>query len=75
MARLVRRTAMRPIRRVFISLVLIFSGACVTSARPQGSSKTNQNQIDRGRYLVEEVAKCPECHTPRDANFQLDRSR
>jgi mono/diheme cytochrome c family protein len=77
MARLVRRTAMRPIRHVFISLVLIFSGACatLTTARQQGSSKTTQNQIDPGRYLGEEVAKCPECHTPRDANFQLDRSR
>ena len=77
MARLVPRTAMRPIRHVLISLVLIFSGACatLTTARQQGFSKTNQNQIDRGRYLVEEVAKCPECHTPRDANFQLDRSR
>ncbi len=22
-------------------------------------------EVERGRYLVEEVAKCPECHTPR----------
>jgi mono/diheme cytochrome c family protein len=29
-------------------------------------------EIERGRYLVEEVAKCPECHTPRKANGELD---
>src|SRR5215469_15803735 len=29
--------------------------------------------IARGKYLVEEVAKCPECHTPRDAQGNLDR--
>ncbi|MFZ3331860.1 MAG: c-type cytochrome [Candidatus Acidiferrales bacterium] len=28
--------------------------------------------IQRGKYLVEEVAKCTECHTPRDAQGQLD---
>lgn len=33
------------------------------------------SEIDRGRYLVEEVAKCPECHTPRDDNGELDHSR
>jgi len=33
----------------------------------------NQADIARGRYLVEEVAKCPECHTPRDAQGNLDR--
>jgi mono/diheme cytochrome c family protein len=37
-------------------------------AAPQGS-------IDRGRYLVEDVAMCEECHTPRDAGGNLDESR
>ncbi len=35
----------------------------------------SQSQIERGRYLVEDVAMCGECHTPRDANGNLDRSR
>jgi mono/diheme cytochrome c family protein len=30
------------------------------------------DQTDRGRYLVEEVAKCQNCHTPRGADGQLD---
>jgi len=29
-------------------------------------------ELERGRYLVEEVAKCPECHTPRKPNGELD---
>jgi mono/diheme cytochrome c family protein len=29
-------------------------------------------EIERGRYLVEEVAKCAECHTPRKPDGQLD---
>ena len=31
--------------------------------------------VAHGRYLVEEVAKCAECHTPRDAQGRLDKSR
>jgi hypothetical protein len=29
-------------------------------------------EIERGRYLVEEVAKCPDCHTPRKPDGALD---
>ena len=29
-------------------------------------------EIERGRYLVEEVAKCAECHTPRKEDGELD---
>ncbi|HXX43637.1 MAG TPA: c-type cytochrome [Candidatus Acidoferrales bacterium] len=31
--------------------------------------------IERGKYLVENVAMCEECHTPRDANGNIDESR
>jgi hypothetical protein len=30
-----------------------------------------KGEVERGRYLVEEVAKCAECHTPRDAHGEL----
>jgi mono/diheme cytochrome c family protein len=36
----------------------------------QADTATNP-EVERGRYLVEEVAKCPECHTPRDAQGEL----
>ena len=39
------------------------------SAAEQGGS------VERGRYLVENVAMCEECHTPRDGGGNLDESR
>lgn len=32
-------------------------------------------ELERGRYLVEALGHCGECHTPRDATGGLDRSR
>ncbi len=32
-------------------------------------------RIQRGRYLVEDVAQCWECHSPRDSQGRPDRSR
>jgi len=33
------------------------------------------DQVARGKYIVEDVAMCGNCHTPRLADGQLDRSR
>ena len=43
--------------------------------KQRANARTNPGQVERGRYLVEEVAKCAECHTPRDEDGNLDRSR
>jgi mono/diheme cytochrome c family protein len=32
-------------------------------------------EVERGRYLVEEVAECGECHSPRTSSGALDHSR
>lgn len=32
-------------------------------------------EIQRGKYIVENVAMCPQCHTPRLSNGQLDPNR
>jgi mono/diheme cytochrome c family protein len=42
-----------------------------TQAPDKNSDKNSE--IARGKYLAEEVAKCTECHTPRDAQGQLKR--
>ena len=34
-----------------------------------------QADIERGNYLVNNVAMCPQCHTPRDTNGALDQGR
>lgn len=31
-----------------------------------------KSEIERGRYLVEEIGKCTECHTPRKPDGELD---
>ncbi len=45
------------------------------SSAPQSAGTASQAQIARGKYIVEEVARCPECHSPRDAQGNLDHSR
>lgn len=42
------------------------------AATVQRNTEADQVSVARGKYLVEEVAKCTECHTPRDANGNLE---
>lgn len=61
-----------------ILFLLLFLGArssIIVTGAQNTPSRNPQTQVAQGRYLVEEVAKCPECHTPRDAEFQLDPAR
>ena len=54
---------------LFLTVALAVS---VGAARSRTRS-ADTSQIERGRYLVEEVAKCGECHTPRTAEGEVDR--
>jgi mono/diheme cytochrome c family protein len=52
---------------------VMFVGVLGFSATSQSKRpSTETGDVERGKYLVEEVAKCPECHTPRDARGNLD---
>ena len=44
-----------------------------TKQKP-ASPSSDKSAIERGRYLVENVAMCGECHTPRDAQGRLNRN-
>ena len=44
-------------------------------AKADSSAASKEALIERGKYLVTEVARCQYCHTPRDANGEFDRSR
>ena len=46
----------------------------VETNNPAGAPPASDAQIQHGKYLVENVAMCGDCHTPRDNNGQLDRS-
>jgi mono/diheme cytochrome c family protein len=60
------------------SLVLAAAVALTSAARPSKQSaaapQSNAATIARGKYLVEEVARCTECHTPHNSDGTLDRA-
>lgn len=58
-----------------LALLLSVQFAGLGLRSEQRGTKDAQDQVQRGKYLVEEVAKCAECHTPRDENNQLEPDR
>jgi len=72
------RRAFRPhIAWLFaIFALLVPCASMLIAAPPQAkASSGNADQIARGKYIVEDVAMCGTCHTPRLPNGQIDRSR
>ena len=47
----------------------------VGSKSSTSSRAADQSLVVRGKYLVENVAVCSQCHTPRDSQGRLERSR
>jgi mono/diheme cytochrome c family protein len=45
------------------------------TAKASTAPAATKGDIDRGRYLVEDIGMCEECHTPRDDSGNLDESR
>lgn len=60
--------------KILAGLILTIAAPCVIATSAQKQPAGNA-QVERGRYLVEQVAMCGECHTPRDSQGELDRSR
>ncbi len=63
-----------------IAFTLLAGGtqsALAQTNKPRSHDEKNSSALDaaRGKYLVESVAMCGQCHTPRDSNGKLDRSR
>ncbi|MBC7907423.1 MAG: c-type cytochrome [Rhodospirillaceae bacterium] len=55
-----------------------FSAAVVMAAvmiAGQAAAADSPEQIARGRYLVENVGMCNDCHTPRGSRGEPDRTR
>ena len=81
---------MKTTPRWTISLLILLAAVAVTAprilsradaatatapAQKNAAAPAQQSQVERGKYLVEEVAMCGECHTPRDENGDPDNSR
>jgi mono/diheme cytochrome c family protein len=53
----------------------LFSREGAAPAQKPAAPQAQPGAVDRGKYLVENVAMCEECHTPRDSAGNLDESR
>jgi mono/diheme cytochrome c family protein len=54
-------------------LLLLAIGCAITATT---STVFGQDaKVERGKYLVEEVGRCQECHTPRTETGEFDKSR
>jgi hypothetical protein len=51
------------------------STAARQAQKPATQAAAPKGDVARGQYIVEDVAMCEECHTPRDENGNLDESR
>jgi mono/diheme cytochrome c family protein len=59
-----------------ICVLAVMPCAQAQSRKPAAAKGAPESgDVARGKYLVEGVAMCGECHTPRDGSGNLDRSR
>jgi mono/diheme cytochrome c family protein len=70
--------AMRSMTFIMRSMALVLGAiawACVVTWAQTSAPAVSAEQIQRGKYLVEHVAMCIQCHTPRTAQGALDHTR
>jgi cytochrome c len=64
---------------VFLLVISLSTASYAQNAQPNGReanhSSENPNSEARGKYIVEDLVICGQCHTPRDGNGAPDRSR
>jgi mono/diheme cytochrome c family protein len=72
----------RFIATAFFTVALVLTPARSHISAAQEAKKANAGPqaqeagpVSRGQYIVEDVAMCGTCHTPRKPNGELDRSR
>ena len=58
---------------IFALVLAVALGAPSKAAQVQ-KQEADHSAIERGRYLVEDVAMCGECHSPRRSDGELDRN-
>ncbi|MGA9567847.1 MAG: hypothetical protein WBS19_20140 [Candidatus Korobacteraceae bacterium] len=60
-----------------LTFVLVFASRTIIAqdAKKPAATASDNSPVARGRYIVEDVAMCGTCHTPRKPNGELDHSR
>jgi mono/diheme cytochrome c family protein len=62
-------------RRLPLKIALLSLLIFAFDARAQDKIKpVSPGSVDRGKYIVEQIAMCSECHTPRDTTGKLQTS-
>ena len=73
--------AMTNLTRIFLlSFLGLAAGWLPAHGQSKGNAKAGgesggQTLVERGRYIVEDVAMCELCHTPRDENGNVRKDR
>ena len=60
---------MKPIPLLLSALI------AVVVLLPSKAQQSKQSAVERGRYIVESIAMCEQCHTQRDGHGNPDRAR
>lgn len=68
-------TSVRSSHYVVGALLLLAGVQSQSQSQNQSQSQAIRGNIEHGRYLVHEIAMCPQCHTPRDEQGNLIQSR
>lgn len=58
-----------------IVLMGVAAAALLAACSPQAPAPTQAEVVERGRYLVQQVVLCGDCHTPMNANGEWDQTR
>lgn len=61
--------------KVFLAVVFSLVTSWLAGAADRHKADPLENGISRGRYLVERVAMCVQCHTPRSQTGELLETR
>ena len=74
----------RLLRRTLVSMIALAGllvwgigndSSAQDSRQKRGQSVGDESLVSRGKYIVEGVAMCEQCHTPRDSSGNPERSR
>jgi len=61
-----------------LSVLLLATAVAVAAeptTKPASKSKASPAQVARGKYLVEQVGMCADCHSPRDQKGEFIREK